>query len=243
VDINCGCAVKKITKTGAGVALMRAPQTAAAIFRSVRRAVGIPLTIKIRSGWQDGGRQAIAFARMAQDCGIDAVAVHPRTATQGFRGQSDWSHIAAVKNAVQIPVIGNGDILDAHDALRMEAQTGCDGIMIGRAAIGNPWIFERYLALKAGQRAPTEDLEARIDAMNRYVRAVVDYRGEERACRMLRSRLGWFARGLPHAGAFRKALTTISTEPQALAAIDALRAMIAGGRSVPGGAAPVGHGA
>jgi nifR3 family TIM-barrel protein len=212
--------VKKIAKTGSGVALMRQPKTAEALFRTVRRTVAIPLTIKIRSGWDDSGRQAIEFARMAEACGIDAIAVHPRTAIQGFRGQSDWSIIAAVKNAVSIPVIGNGDILSARDAVQMETDTGCDAIMIGRAAIGNPWIFSRYLALKSGQAEPGVDLAVRIETMMRYVRAMVDYRGESRACRMLRSRLGWFVKGLPHAGAFREAIKSITTEQEALAAID-----------------------
>ncbi|MFZ1954064.1 MAG: tRNA dihydrouridine synthase DusB [Desulfobacterales bacterium] len=220
LDINCGCAVKKIAKTGSGVALMRQPKTAEALFRTVRRTIDIPLTIKIRSGWDDSGRQAIEFARMAEACGVDAIAVHPRTATQGFRGQSDWSIIAAIKEAVSIPVIGNGDILCARDAVQMEAETGCDGIMIGRAAIGNPWIFSRYLALKTGQPEPNVDLAMRIETMIRYVRAMVDYWGESRACRMLRSRLGWFVKSLPHAGAFREATTSITAEDEALAVID-----------------------
>lgn len=223
LDINCGCAVKKIVKTGSGVALMREPRTAADVLRAVRGVLDIPLTIKIRSGWDDSGRQALEFCRMAEACGVDAVAVHPRTATQGFRGRSDWSLIAAVKGAVSIPVIGNGDILGARDALRMEAETGCDGIMIGRAAIGDPWIFSRYLALKTGGTEPAVDLALRIGTMTRYLRAMVDYRGEERACRMLRSRLGWFVKGLPHAGAFREAIKSVATEEEALAIIDAFR--------------------
>jgi nifR3 family TIM-barrel protein len=178
------------------------------------------LTIKIRSGWDVSGRQAIEFARLAEACGIDAIAVHPRTATQGFRGHSNWSIIAAVKDAVSIPVIGNGDILSARDAVQMEADTGCDAIMIGRAAIGNPWIFSRYLALKTGQAEPGVDLSMRFETMIRYVRAMVDYRGESRACRMLRSRLGWFVKGLPHAGAFREAIKSIAAEDEALAAIE-----------------------
>jgi nifR3 family TIM-barrel protein len=226
LDINCGCAVKKIAKTGSGVALMRQPKTAETLFRTVRRSVDIPLTIKIRSGWDDSGRQAIEFAHMAEACGIDAIAVHPRTATQGFRGQSDWSIIAAVKAAVSIPVIGNGDILSARDAVQMEADTGCDAIMIGRAAIGNPWIFSRYLALKTGQAEPGVDLGVRVETMIRYVRAMVDYRGESRACRMLRSRLGWFVKGLPHAGAFREAIKSITAEDEAFAVIDAFRAAV-----------------
>lgn len=232
VDINCGCAVKKITKTGSGVALMREPKAAEALFRKVRRTVDIPLTIKIRTGWDDSGRQALEFARMAEACGVDAIAVHPRTATQGFRGQSDWSIIAAVKEAVSIPVIGNGDILNARDAVQMEADTGCDAIMIGRAAIGNPWIFSRYLALKTGQAEPSVDLAMRIETMIRYVRAMVAYQGESRACHMLRSRLGWFVKGLPHAGAFREAIKSIAAEDEALAVIEVFHSTLEK-RSIP----------
>jgi nifR3 family TIM-barrel protein len=226
VDINCGCAVKKIAKTGSGVALMRQPKTAEALFRAVRRSIDIPLTIKIRSGWDASGQQAVEFARLAEACGIDAIAVHPRTATQGFRGRSDWSIIAAVKEAVSIPVIGNGDILCARDAVQMEADTGCDAIMIGRAAIGNPWIFSRYLALKTGQTEPRVDFAMRIETMIRFVRAMVGYWGESRACRMLRSRLGWFVKGLPHAGAFREAIKSITAEDEAIAVIDAFCAAV-----------------
>lgn len=223
VDINFGCSVKKIVKSGAGVALMRDTAAAGKLLDALRRAVSVPLTIKIRSGWDASGRQALAIARVAEDCGVAAIAVHPRTAGQGFRGSADWSIIAAVKAAIAIPVIGNGDILSARDALRMESETGCDGVMIGRAAIGNPWLFEQYLALKKDRPAPSVDLGVRLETMARYVREMIAFRGELQACRMLRSRLGWFVKGLPHAGAFRDSIRRIASEGEALAAIAMLR--------------------
>jgi nifR3 family TIM-barrel protein len=135
IDINFGCSVKKVVKTGAGVALMQQLDNAALIIKAVRKAVDIPLTIKIRTGWDSSGKQALKLSRLAEECGVDAIAVHPRTASQGFRGKADWSIITAIKRAVAIPVIGNGDIVTAKDAVEMQRITGCNAIMIGRAAI------------------------------------------------------------------------------------------------------------
>jgi len=226
LDINFGCSVKKILKSGSGAALMKETEITEEILRTVRRSINIPLSIKIRSGWDNSGRQAVAIARIAEACGVDAIAVHPRTATQGFRGHADWSLITAVKKNVSIPVIGNGDIKTAGDALRMEADTSCDGIMIGRAAIGNPWIFSGYLALKAGRSAPVINISERLDTMKRFVKAMVDYRGELGACRMMRSRLGWFVKGLPFATMFRESIKSIASETEAIAAIEMFRTAI-----------------
>lgn len=226
LDINLGCAVKKILKTGSGAALMKVPEITENILRTVRRSIHIPLTIKIRTGWDNSGQQAVTIARIAEECGVDAIAVHPRTATQGFRGDADWSVITAVKKAVAMPVIGNGDIKTARDALKMEAGTSCDGIMIGRAAIGNPWIFSGYLALKNGRPAPEVKISQRLDTMIRFIEAMIDYWGEFRACRMMRSRLGWFVKGLPHAAAFRESIKSIASETEAIEAIEVFRAIM-----------------
>lgn len=226
VDINFGCAVKKIVKTGSGVALMRDPKHAETLLEAVRRSISVPLTIKIRSGWETSGRQALEIARVAEACGVDALTVHPRNAGQGFRGAANWSLIAAVKRAVQIPVIGNGDIVRPEDALRMLSQTGCDGIMVGRAAIGNPFIFADILACLEGHRSPTPGVERRFGIMRRYVRDSVAYLGERQACRMMRSRLGWFVKGMRGSSRFRKAITRVSTLAECLAAIDAYEAAL-----------------
>ncbi len=225
LDINFGCSVKKILKSGSGAALMRTPETARAVLTAVRRRIRIPLTIKIRSGWDPSGNQALEIARMAEACGVDAVAVHPRTAVQGFRGFADWSVIAAVKRAVGIPVIGNGDIVDPEDALRMREETGCDAVMVGRAAIGAPWIFSQIHALERGEPAAQVTLDHRISTMMRYLDASVAYLGEETACRMMRSRLGWFVKGVRNSTRFRASITRVRTRREAAALIEAFRVL------------------
>lgn len=215
VDINFGCSVKKILKSNAGSALMKDSPLAQRILDSVRKAVTIPLTIKIRSGWEPSGIQAMEIARLAEGCGVDAIAVHPRTATQGFRGEADWSIIAAVKKNLSIPVIGNGDVTTPEDALRMLNATGCDGVMVGRAAIGNPMIFGGILAAAHGRPATVPNDGQRIEMMIGYLRDSVRYLGEKTACHMMRSRLCWFVKGMRNAGQFRNAIRFITSEKEA----------------------------
>jgi nifR3 family TIM-barrel protein len=223
VDINFGCSVRKVIKTGSGAALMRTPQQAKSLLTAVRKAIRIPLTVKIRSGWDASGREALNIAGIAQDCGVDAVAVHPRTADQHFRGQADWSIIAAVKKSVGIPVIGNGDIVSARDALKMLEETGCDAVMIGRRAIGNPAIFSRVIARINGEKPAREDLSHRFDMMTTYFKASMHYIGEETACRMMRSRLGWFTRGMRNSSKFRESIKYLSSEKEGIELIAAYR--------------------
>lgn len=215
IDINFGCSVKKIIKTGAGVALMKDRQRARDVIAAVRDAVPVPVTIKIRSGWDASGLDALELAEMAQDLGVDAVVVHPRTARQKFSGTADWGVIAAVKRALSIPVIGNGDIWRPQDALEMLGRTGCDAVMIGRAAVGNPWIFSQVRDLMAGRPIAEPDLETRFSAIRGYVADMVACYGETHGCRIMRSRLGWLLKGLPEAGRFRRAVTGISTPADA----------------------------
>jgi tRNA-dihydrouridine synthase B len=221
VDINFGCAVRKVVRTGSGVALMRTPDLAEDLLKAVRRAIRIPLTIKIRSGWDASGAQAANISRIAENCGVDAVTVHPRTAGQLFNGPADWSVIKAVKEAVSIPVIGNGDIMAAGDATRMLNETGCDGVMIGRKAIGNPGIFTRVVARINGEEDPAEDILRRFDLMIRFLQASIKYIGEEQACRMMRSRLGWFTKGLPRSSRFRESIKHLSSEREGVELINA----------------------
>lgn len=220
LDINFGCSVKKVVKTGSGVALMRTPELARKILVAVRRVIAIPLTIKIRSGWENSGCQAYEIARIAEECGVDAVAFHPRTATQGFSGKADWSQIAHLKEMVRIPVIGNGDIVSFEDALRMKHETGCDGMMIGRAAIGNPFIFQQIAAAENGKPVFVPDFSQRIDILRSYLDASVVHLGEFNACRMMRSRMCWFVKGMPRASQFRESIRKISSRKEAHFFID-----------------------
>ncbi|MBU4289260.1 MAG: tRNA dihydrouridine synthase DusB [Proteobacteria bacterium] len=216
LDINFGCSVKKVVKTGAGVVLMKDPERAESLLNAVRKSVTIPVTIKIRTGWDNSGAHAFRIAEIAEACGVDAIAVHPRTAAQGFRGKADWSIITSVKKIVSIPVIGNGDIIIPDDAVKMQNKTGCDGIMIGRAAIGNPWIFAQILALSRGEGLFYVDFEHRFEVMLKYVHESVRYFGEKRACFMMRSRLGWFVKGLKYSSKFRESIKKISSEGEAI---------------------------
>ncbi len=225
LDINLGCSVKKVLKTGAGSALMRDIFRAEAIIRSVRSAIRIPLTIKIRSGWDKSGRQALGIARMAEDCGADAITVHPRTAQQGFLGKADWSVIAAVKQSISIPVIGNGDIISPESALLMFEQTGCDAVMVGRYAIGNPWIFSQITEMLSGRHVPSVDIARRHEIMIRYLKASVSFHGEQKACKMMRGRLSLFVKGLPSSSRFRESIKSISSENEALEMIESYMEM------------------
>jgi nifR3 family TIM-barrel protein len=223
LDINMGCSVRKVIKTGAGVALMKDPVRCETILRAIRKAVQIPLTIKIRSGWEGSGRKALAVSAIAQDCGVDAICVHPRTARQGFSGNADWSIIHRVKQAVSIPVIGNGDIVSASGAMAMLEQTGCDAVMIGRAAIGNPWIFSRISALLVGKPEPSISISDHFNMVREFIEASVNALGEPQACRVMRSRLGWFVKYFPGSTRFREAIKRLESKQEALEKISAFQ--------------------
>jgi nifR3 family TIM-barrel protein len=214
VDINFGCPAKKVLKNGAGAALMRDINVSLALLMAVRKAVSVPLTIKIRTGWASSGEEAFVLTQMAKECGIDAVIIHPRTVAQKFRGSADWSLVSRLKEKSRIPIIGNGDVWTGHDVLRMLAETGCDGVMIGRGAIGNPWLFRESLELLADKTPSPVTLDMRKKVMLKHIDYVMEYRGEDRAVLMLRRVLPHYVKSLPRCGLFRKRVVQATTKKE-----------------------------
>ncbi|MBF0201772.1 MAG: tRNA dihydrouridine synthase DusB [Desulfamplus sp.] len=216
IDINMGCSVKKVLKTGSGAALMQDGQKARAVIAAVRESTSLPVTIKIRSGWDSSGSQALGIATAAQKAGVDAVAIHPRTATQGFRGRGDWSIIAKLKENLSIPVIGNGDIVTAADGLRMMEETGCDAVMAGRGVMVNPFMLADIDDIVAGKPLEQRSRDDIFSVMKGLITASVEYFGEEIACRIMRSRIAFFVKGWPESSKFRSAISQITSMEQAL---------------------------
>jgi nifR3 family TIM-barrel protein len=209
VDINMGCPAKKVVKTGAGGALLRVHQKAREIVSAVRRACPVPLTVKIRAGWSADQPCAYEMVRLIEDCGADAVTVHPRFVTQGFSGHPDWTIIAKVKEQVKIPVIGNGDVFKPSSAMDMKRQTGCDGVMIGRGAVGNPWIFKQVLDLADGRAMSQPELHERRALIMEHFRLLSLSMGEDRAAKTMRGLLLRYSKGLPHSSRFRGTMTSV----------------------------------
>jgi len=220
VDINMGCPVKKIIKTGAGGALLRSPQRVKEIVTAVRRSCQVPLTVKIRAGWSTDKSVAVETARLIEDCGANAVTIHPRFVKQGFSGKADWNIIADVKEQLKIPVIGNGDVLDPSLALQMKGQTGCDGVMIGRGAIGKPWIFKQILDMEDGRAIRQPGLHERRTLIMEHFRLLSVSIGEYRAAKTMRGLLLWYTKGLPHSSRFRGLITRIKDWNTLISALD-----------------------
>jgi nifR3 family TIM-barrel protein len=196
IDLNMGCPVAKIVAKGQGSALMRDPLAAAMIFRTLRKAVGVPFTIKIRGGWDDRTVNAVEIAKIAEAEGVDAITVHPRTRAQQYTGVAPWDVIASVVAAVSIPVIGNGDVRDRADAHRMAAATGCAAVMIGRAALGAPWVF--------APRVVGRDERARI--VRRHVELIETHLPPRLALVQLKKHLAWYSSGWPGSASARPSL-------------------------------------
>jgi nifR3 family TIM-barrel protein len=218
VDINMGCPVKKVIKTGAGAALLRNPKLITEIVSAVRMACSVPLTVKIRSGWSPEEPNALDIAHIVEDCGADAITLHARFATQGFSGQADWSWIKRVKEHVRIPIVGNGDIIKPSDALSMKKETGCDGIMVGRSATNHPWIFRQIHQLEKGLPAPEPDLSERRSLIMKHFNLLSDAMGEKGAAFAMRGFLLRYTKGLPLSSRFRGRITQIK-DLQSLVAI------------------------
>ncbi|MEA4884072.1 MAG: tRNA dihydrouridine synthase DusB [Clostridia bacterium] len=221
IDINMGCPVPKVVRNSEGSALMRDPERAWAIVRAVCGAAKVPVTVKIRKGWDESSVNAAEFAKGCAGAGASAVAVHGRTKAQGYSGKADWSIIARVVEAVDVPVIGNGDIRGPEDVARMMAETGCAGVMIGRAALGNPWIFEECLHyLRTGELLPGPTPSERIAMAARHLADSARHSGERTATSEMRKHLAWYIRGLRGATRVRD---QINTAPD----LEALRGILA----------------
>jgi nifR3 family TIM-barrel protein len=196
IDLNMGCPVPKIVAKGQGTALMRDPLAAAVVFRSIRKAVRVPFTIKIRGGWDERSVNAVEIARLAESEGVEGITVHPRTRSQQFTGQAPWSIIASVVDAVQVPVTGNGDVRSHADAAAMVHATGCAAVMIGRGALGAPWIF----------RGPDTTHAERARLIHRHCALIEAHLPDRLALVQLRKHLAWYSDGLPFAARVRQAL-------------------------------------
>ena len=224
VDINMGCWVPKVCRTGAGAALLKDPETAATIVAAVARAVRVPVTVKVRAGWDYSLFAAPDLARRFQDAGAQAITLHARFARQGFEGQADWNLIRAMRETVAVPLIGNGDVKSGADALKMMRETGADGVMVGRAAIANPWALRSIRCALTGEpEPPAPTLDERVETALEHLRLLIasehdrfefdgpiEPHAEARACRALRGQIPLYIKGVPGAAQLREKLTHCS---------------------------------
>ena len=212
IDVNMGCPVPKIVNNHEGSALMKDPAQAEKVLTAMVKAVKKPITVKFRKGFNDQSINAVEFAKMAESCGVAAVAVHGRTREQYYSGKADWDIIHQVKEAVKIPVIGNGDVFTPEDAKRMLEETGCDGIMVGRGAKGNPWIFKRITHyLETGELLPGPTLMEVRDMILRHGKMLTEYKGEMTAMREMRSHMAWYTKGMRNSAALRSEINQVET--------------------------------
>ncbi len=200
VDLNMGCPVNKVVNTNSGSALMTQPALVRHIFKTIRRRVPVPFTVKFRAGWERFGEEAFTIARIAEEEGLDAVAVHARTRKQGYKGKADWSIIKSLKEKVSIPVIGNGDVKNADDAVRMVRDFNADAVMIGRGCMGNPWIFREIVArFRCEPDPPAPTVKERIEAVMRHAELMAMRKGEDIGLREFRKHVVQYMKGFPHA--------------------------------------------
>jgi tRNA-dihydrouridine synthase B len=220
IDINMGCPAKKVCHKDAGSALLKDESLVAAILEATVRAVDVPVTLKIRTGWDAASRNALAIARLAEGAGIQALAVHGRTRACRFGGDAEYQTVAAVKQAVRIPVFANGDIDSPDKARNVLRDTGADGVMIGRAAQGRPWIFREIAALLDGADAPPPPTPAEVrDLLLAHLRDLYDFYGHEPGARIARKHIGWYCSERPHAEAFRRSVMQVASAEAQLAMV------------------------
>lgn len=223
LDINMGCPVPKVVNNGEGSALMKNPELAGKIVSSVVKAIKKPVTVKIRSGFDKEHVNAVEMSKIIEDSGAEAIAIHGRTREQFYSGEADWDIIARVKEAVSIPVIGNGDITDCKSAQELLKQTGCDGIMVGRSARGNPWIFSQLTAYLAdGSTLPLPSHEEKKEMMLRHSRLQLQYKGEYTGVREMRKHISWYTAGMPDSAKLRRQVNAAEKFSQLVELIEQL---------------------
>jgi len=221
IDFNMGCPVPKIVNNGEGSALMKNPRLAYEVLAAMVDAVKIPVTVKIRAGWDENTVNAVEIAQLMEKAGVAAVAVHGRTRKQFYEGKADWNIIKQVKEAVKVPVFGNGDIHTVEDGLRMFKETRCDGLMIGRGADGNPWLFQRLEAALAGKPVPSEPgVDERLSLVKEHLHRLIAFKGEVIAVKEMRRHVCTYLKGMPKAAEYRSRFHQMDTELQFLNLLD-----------------------
>lgn len=223
LDINMGCPMGKVVSNGDGAALMRDPDRAARIVEAVKQAVEVPVTVKCRLGWDRGSIQVVSFAQRMQQAGCDAIAIHGRTRAMLYSGAADWDTIKKVKDAVTIPVIANGDIFSGEAAVQCRKRTGADGLMIGRAAFGDPWIFQEVRSALSGSTVTRPPLAQRMETALAQFRLAMEDKGEHIACLEARKHLAWYLRGVPHSGWYKAQISQLSSCQEVEAIVRAIQ--------------------
>lgn len=223
IDINSGCPVPKVAGNGSGSALMKNPKLFGEMVTAAVKATDIPVTVKIRKGWDESSINAVEIAKIAEECGASAVAVHGRTKTQMYSGNADWDIIAAVKQAVKIPVIGNGDVDSAEKCAEMYKYTGCDLVMIGRGACGRPWLFREIEQYFSGGEIGEVSLSERLAVMEHQIELLVQNKGEYIGMKEARMQTGWYLKGMPNAAKYRAQCGSLSTMDDLKNLIEAIK--------------------